>query len=60
MQFKRIEPPFNLRNLLECYWVVTSESKTSVLQKMIPDGFPEIIFHFGDPYNLANFFMKKV
>jgi len=27
---------------------------------MIPDGFPEIIFHFGDPYNLANFFMKKV
>ncbi len=52
MQFKRIEPPPNLCNLVECYWTVMSESKTPVLQKIIPDGFPEIIFHFGDSYRI--------
>jgi AraC-like DNA-binding protein len=52
MKFQRIEPPLALKNLVECYWIVTRESKSSVLQKIIPDGFPEIIFHFGDPYRI--------
>lgn len=52
MQFNRIEPPYELRNLVECYWIAKSTDPTPTLQKIIPDGFPEIIFHFGDPYKI--------
>lgn len=52
MQFSRIEPPHELKHLVECYWIVKSTDNTPLLQKIIPDGFPEIIFHFGDPYKI--------
>jgi len=52
MHFNRIEPPDGLKHLVECYWIVKSTDTTPSLQKIIPDGFPEIIFHFGDPYKI--------
>lgn len=52
MQFNRIEPPAELKHLVECYWIVKGNDPTPSLQKIIPDGFPEIIFHFGDPYRI--------
>src|SRR5688572_33304007 len=52
MQFNRIDPPNGLRHLVECYWIAKSNSSTPTQQKIIPDGFPEIIFHFGDPYRI--------
>jgi AraC-like DNA-binding protein len=52
MQFDRIEPPAQLKHLVECYWIAKSNDPTPSLQKIIPDGFPEIIFHFGDPYKI--------
>jgi len=52
MQFNRIKPPDELKHLVECYWIAKSKSPTPILQKIIPDGFPEIIFHFGDPYKI--------
>jgi AraC-like DNA-binding protein len=50
MQFKRIGPKDELNNLIECYWIVENEDPAPLMQKIIPDGFPEIIFHFADPY----------
>ena len=52
MQFTRVEPPKELLHLVECYWIVKSSESTHHLQKIIPDGFPEIIFHFGDRYRI--------
>lgn len=52
MVFTRLEPPEELRSIVECYWIVDGDDPTPVLQKIIPDGFPEIIFHFGDPYKI--------
>lgn len=52
MQFTRIDPPDALKNYVECYWIVESADREPHLQKIIPDGFPEIIFHFGDPYRI--------
>lgn len=52
MQFNRIEPPAQLKHLVECYWIAKSNDPTPLLQKIIPDGFPEIIFHFADPYRI--------
>lgn len=50
MFFKRISPPEALKNIIECYWIAENSDPTPVQEKIIPDGFPEIIFHYGDPY----------
>jgi AraC-like DNA-binding protein len=52
MKFQRIEPSPVASRAVECYWVVGDEDTTPVKQKIIPDGFAEIIFHFGDPYRI--------
>lgn len=38
--------------MVECYWSVTGTDTEQ--QKIIPDGFPEMIFHFGDPYEIID------
>lgn len=50
MFYDRIEPDLALTNLIDCYWVIESNDRTPRQQKIIPDGFPEIIFHYRDPY----------
>lgn len=52
MLFKRIEPEKELSSIIECFWIIENEDKTPGKQKVIPDGFVEIIFHFGDPYRI--------
>jgi AraC-like DNA-binding protein len=52
MVFKRIDPPDPIRAFIECYWVIEDEGPIPVQQKIVPDGFPEIIFHYGDPYKI--------
>jgi AraC-like DNA-binding protein len=50
MSFQRISPPEELRNIIECYWIVENNDPSPVEEKIIPDGFAELIFHYGDPY----------
>jgi AraC-like DNA-binding protein len=50
MKFLQFKPFSSLQSLVECYWIVEGES-TSV-SKIIPDGYPEMIFHFGDHYEI--------
>lgn len=50
MQFRRIQPKEELHHWIECFWIAQNDDPSPVVQKIIPDGFPEIIFHFGDPY----------
>ena len=52
MIFKRVAPSSGLAELIECYWIVESHDPAPRQQKIIPDGFPEIIFHYGDPYRI--------
>jgi AraC-like DNA-binding protein len=52
MIFKRIDPSAAARKLVECYWIVEDDDATPVKQKIIPDGFTEVIFHFGDHYRI--------
>ena len=52
MEFRRIEPTGAAAKAVECYWTVTDDDTTPVKQKIIPDGFTEIIFHFGDHYRI--------
>jgi AraC-like DNA-binding protein len=52
MFFKKIAPGHGLESFIECYWVIESENKIPFVKKIIPDGFPEIIFHYKDPYRI--------
>jgi AraC-like DNA-binding protein len=52
MSFYRYEPNRKLQHLVECFWMVMDSNTVSTEQKIIPDGYPEIIFHFGDPYKI--------
>lgn len=50
MVFKHISPPEELKNIIEYYWIAENGDPTPMSEKIIPDGFTEIIFHYGDPY----------
>ena len=50
MNFQRVEPSDVLRPFIECYWQIESDDASEQIQKIIPDGFPEMIFHYRNPY----------
>lgn len=52
MNYSTIIPDSSLQHLIECFWFV--EGDDTAQQKIIPDGFPEIIFHFADRYELID------
>ncbi len=49
--FRRIAPGSGLEQIIECYWIIDSgDNDTKKVQKIVPDGFPEMIFHYKEPY----------
>lgn len=52
MFFERISPGELLENFIECYWIIESDDITPIKQKIIPDGYPEVVFHYKDPYRI--------
>lgn len=56
MKFVRINPDPAVQHLIECYWIIESMETQAREEKIIPDGFTELIFHYGDAYvsNLNN------
>jgi len=52
MDFERTRPGPILAPYIEWYWYVQSDDPTPRIQKIIPDGYPEFIFHYGDPFRI--------
>lgn len=52
MFYDRVSPIKSLSRVIDCYWIVENEDESIFQQKIIPDGFPEIIFHYGDNYRI--------
>jgi len=55
MQHKEFEPPEELRDSIKCFWYNVRDSKE--LQSSFevqPDGYAEIIFHFGSVLSVSN------
>jgi AraC-like DNA-binding protein len=50
MKFQQFEPFHALQEFIECYWIV--EGDATAASKIIPDGYPEMIFHFGARYEI--------
>lgn len=52
MKFFSTEPASHLSHLVKQFWIIGNPDPTVVQQKIIPDGYCEIIIHFGDPYRI--------
>lgn len=53
MVYKKVAPRKENRNIIQHYWFVDSLDNQQIqTQKIIPDGYPEMIFHLGDPYEI--------
>lgn len=52
MRYESFQPSHNLTELVKEYWIFESDDPTVSQQKIIPDGFSEIIIHYGDPYRI--------
>lgn len=50
MKFTRIDAHPKLEQFIECYWMMQSEDPGPCVEKIIPDGFTELIFNYGDLY----------
>lgn len=50
MEFSRITPHPDLTAFIECYWMMYSDDPNPVMEKIIPDGFTELIFNYRDVY----------
>jgi AraC-like DNA-binding protein len=52
MNYSTFVPDLKLQSLVECYWIV--EGTDTEWQKIAPDGYTEMIFHFGDRYRVRH------
>lgn len=54
MQHQEFEPPEELRNSIKCFWYNSRESGALPSSfEVVPDGYAEIIFHFGNSCSIA-------
>lgn len=52
MLFLKSDPPRHLAHLVRQFWIVENPDPVPCMQKIVPDGFGEIILHYGDPYRI--------
>src|SRR5436190_19716692 len=55
MRYEEIKPVDQLSKFVKCFWVLESPSAPSPnLERVLPDGCTEIVFHQGDPFSQHN------
>lgn len=52
MLFLKQAPPSNLAHIVKEFWIVENADTTPEQQKIIPDGYCEIVLHYGDKYRI--------
>jgi AraC-like DNA-binding protein len=55
MEYRQWDPIPELTPLVDCLWSLTGHTAdlSAPLQPVLPDGRPELILHFGDPFERA-------
>jgi AraC-like DNA-binding protein len=53
MQHQEFDPPEELQNIIKCFWYDKRDcGKLQSSYGVVPDGYAEIIFHFGGPLSI--------
>jgi AraC-like DNA-binding protein len=50
MLYKEFHPGTLLSAFVRCFWVLEGEQSQTSVQRVVPDGSPEMVFHYGDPF----------
>lgn len=54
MQHHEIDPPEALRDIFKCFWYTSRDvDESTSFFKVVPDGYAEIVFHFGSACSIA-------
>ncbi|NNF35791.1 MAG: hypothetical protein HKN68_16905, partial [Saprospiraceae bacterium] len=52
MIYRNVAPSDHISSLIKSFWMVDSEGDATIQrEKIIPDGYPEMIFHYGASYS---------
>ena len=49
-RYEEFEPPAALKPFVRVIWTYADPDPAPVVQRIAPDGCPELIFDLGDPY----------
>ncbi len=53
MVYKHLEASKKVEQIIKSFWLIDSDTNVEVArEKIIPDGYPELIFHYEDAYNV--------
>ncbi len=53
MQYFQKGPSTELSSIIKSFWQIEDLENTQIIRdKIVPDGYPELIFHFGDRYKI--------
>jgi AraC-like DNA-binding protein len=51
MRYREIAPGAEVRSFIDCYWILEHEaSEPARVQRVVPDGRPELILNLGQPF----------
>lgn len=50
MRYRQISPGIRTTHIVSHYWTLEDDSSATSLQRIVPDGCPELILNFGDPF----------
>jgi AraC-like DNA-binding protein len=56
MDYREFPPPPRLARLVACIWTLEghADEMAGAVQPVLPDGRPELVVHFGDPFDRLN------
>jgi AraC-like DNA-binding protein len=50
ISYRTIQPSIANREFVDCYWLLEGRSAPEDIQRIVPDGRPELIIHLGDSF----------
>ncbi|WP_390621472.1 DUF6597 domain-containing transcriptional factor [Novipirellula artificiosorum] len=50
MRYQEYKPTIELASWIKLFWVFESRSNDPVPEKIVADGFPELVIHFRSPF----------
>ncbi len=50
LSYHEMAPPANLKHLIKCFWTLSGDGADGEGDAVIPDGMPELVLNFGDPF----------
>jgi AraC-like DNA-binding protein len=49
MKYLQVSPSAAAAHFIKCYWYLEDETAPGTIQRIVPDGRPELIFNLGEP-----------